>query len=135
MFINKVDWIPLVLNEIVNRQNKRLSFLEKYTSKTQDEKMRTMAFKEQMDKEEIIHLKKEIGQLQEIVVGFPRDLHSLVKHPIGKQQSPNNGHPSPASSTSPGNSLSIDKCCTQTIKPPLSHSSKNMKHNFEMIKN
>jgi len=35
-----------------------------------DEKIRTTEFKEEMDKEEIIHLKQEIGQLKEIAESF-----------------------------------------------------------------
>ncbi len=113
MFVNKGDWISSVLHEIINRQNKRLSFLETYTSKTQGEKMRTMALKEQMDKEEIVHLKQEIGQLIEIVTSFHRDLESSVNHRIVKRKQQENGE---STHTSSRNCVPIGKCCTQTNK-------------------
>ena len=62
--------MPSAINEIIRRQNKRLSFLKSYASKDQKEKLRTMAFKEQMDEEEIIHLEREIAQLKEIAERF-----------------------------------------------------------------
>ena len=56
--------------------------------------MRTVAFKEQMDKEEIIHLEREIGQLQEIVDRFyyacPAAPLEPSSHSISKSQSTNN---------------------------------------------
>jgi len=55
----------------------------------QDEIMRTMAFKERMDKEEVIHLKREIGQLQDIANSFQHQTesssHSISKHVSDRQ--------------------------------------------------
>ena len=74
-----------LINEIVKRQSKRLAFLENYVLKDQEEKMRTRTFKEQMDKEEIVHLQQEIGQLQEISEAL-NHLESQ-SHLISKRQS------------------------------------------------
>jgi len=77
--------VSSLINEIVKRQSKRLAFLENYVLKDQEEKIRTRTFKEQMDKEEIVHLKQEIGQLQEIseALNHPES----QSHLISKRQS------------------------------------------------
>jgi len=48
--------------------------------------MRTMAFKEQMDKEEIVHLKQEANKLQEIAESFQHHPESPISHFISKRQ-------------------------------------------------
>jgi len=71
----------------MTRQNQRRSFLENYVSKDQNEKMRTMAFKEKMDKEEIVHLKQEESKLQEKPTAFktlPR--HQLAISSVNDKQ-------------------------------------------------
>jgi len=81
------DWIPSALNEVIKRQNKRLSFLENYNPMDQDEKIRIIKLKEQMDKEEEIHLKQELGQLQEIAESLHLPAGSSTRPSISKQQS------------------------------------------------
>jgi len=79
------EWMSYSINEIVKRQSKRLAFLENYVLKDQEEKMRTREFKEQMDKEDSVHLKQEIGQLQDIYEAFNHPEPS--SHLISKRQS------------------------------------------------
>jgi len=82
------------INEIIRHQNKRLSFLKNYGSKDPKEKLRTVVFKEQMDKEEITHLEREIEQLQEIAEHFyyacPAAPSEPSSHSITKSQSTSN---------------------------------------------
>ena len=73
------------MTKIIERQTKRLSFLESYISKDQKEKLKMLEFKEQMDREESVQLKQELTQLQDIVHYFR--LESSQGHSIIKRQS------------------------------------------------
>jgi len=98
------------INGIIKRQNKRLAFLENYVLKDQEEKMRTASFKEQMDKEEIVHLKQEIGQLEEISEAF--DQPESQSHLISKRQSSvKNRTVTPLTCSTSGNCLMLGKFC------------------------
>ncbi len=110
------EWMSYSINEIVKRQSKRLAFLENYVLKDQEEKMRTREFKEQMDKEEIIDLKREIGQLQEISEAFN---HSKPpNHLISKRQSSvTNRNFTPLTYSTSGNCAMIGKFCPHPDNP------------------
>ena len=74
------------LDDVITRQSQRRSFLENYALKNPDEKMRSIAFREQMDKEEIVHLKQNIDQLREIANSFHHNTESS-SHSVSKRQS------------------------------------------------
>ena len=76
-----------------------------------DEKMKTIAFKENMDKEEVINLKHEISQLQEIAESFHRLDIGSPNHFIRNRQALMNRTITPTPCTTPGNCVMLGKFC------------------------
>jgi len=85
------------------------------SKKIKKKKMRTRAFKEQMDKEEIVHLKQEIGQLQEISEAFNHP--ESPSHLINKRESSVTNHTAtPLTCSTSGNCVLIGKFCPHPDK-------------------
>jgi len=107
-----------------NAKVKGSPFWKTMSKKTKMKKMRTRAFKEQMDKEEIVHLKKEIGQLREIFEAFNHK--ESQSHLISKRQSSvKNPNVTPLTCSISGNCVILGKFCPYPDKPatPTNNSS------------
>ncbi len=77
--------------------------------------MRTVAVKEKMDKEEIVHLKHEVNQLQEIanMIQYP----GSSEHLISKRQTQMNRTVAPLSCSTSGNCVMLGRFCPYPDRP------------------
>jgi len=67
--------------------------------------------------EEVIHLKQEIGQLQEIANSFQHQTESSISHSISKRQTKMNRTVTPASCSTSGNCVMLGKFCPHPDRP------------------